>query len=250
MKKIRVISMAVLVALVMSIFSTFALAEGDDMVLKTTASVNLRKGPGTGYGKITTVSKGREFDYTCVSKYDKNGVVWHKIEYKTGYAWVTSRYSNVYDGKVQLDDSMYVRTTASVNLRKGPGTGYGKVSTASKNTKLFYLGSTAKDARGITWYKVACSKGEAWVSSTYSKLSTYSGGSSSGTAASYVKTTASVNLRYGPGLGYAKIVAYSKGKTLTYLGQYSTDSRGVVWYKVKSGSYTGWMSSVYSDLYR
>lgn len=246
MKKIRIISMAVLVALMVSLLGSFALAGG--MELRTTASVNLRKGPGTGYTKIVAVSKGSEFDYTGISKYDSRGVVWHKIEYKKSYAWVSSKYSNVYDDGSKLNDSTYVRTTASVNLRKGPGTGYGKLSTASKNTKLFFLGDTAKDSKGTTWYKVSCSKGEAWVSSKYAKLSTSSG--SSDTSAAYVKTTASVNLRKGPGLGYSKVVAYGKGKKLTYLGESSKDSRGVVWYKVTDGKYTGWMSSKYSKLYK
>lgn len=250
MKKIRIVSMTVIVALLMSICSSLAMAAGNDMVLKTTASVNLRKGPGTDYSKIVSVSKYTEFDYTCVSKYDGKGVVWHKVEYKAGYAWVSSKYSNVYDGKVQLDDSEYVRTTASVNLRKGPGTGYGKVSTASKNTKLFFLGSTAKDPRGVIWYKVACSKGEAWVSSTYAKRNAYSGGSNTSPSAVYAITTGSVNLRKGPGLGFDKIVAYGKGKILTYLGQYCTDSRGVVWYMVTDGKYTGWMSSKYLKAYK
>ena len=248
MKKIRFISMAVLVALLMSILSSFAFAAGTDMELKTTASVNLRKGPGTGYAKIIAVTKNREFEYTGVSKYDSRGVVWHKIEYKTGYAWVSSAYSDVYDGSTKLSDSKYVTTTASVNLRKGPGTGYGKLSTASKNTKLFYLGESKKDSAGTTWYKVSCSKGEAWVSGKYAKLNTASGSSSS--SASYVKTTASVNLRKGPGLDYAKVVAYSKDKKLTYMGESSKDSRGVVWYKVSDGKNTGWVSSKYAKLYK
>ena len=248
MKKIRIISAAILAALLMSLFGAFALAAGDDMVLKTTASVNLRKGPGTGYTKITSVSKGREFDYTGVSKYDSKGVVWHKIEYRYSYAWVSSSYSDVYWGRDKLSDSENVVTTASVNLRKGPGTGYGKVSTASKNTRLFYLGASSTDSRGVTWYKVSCSKGEAWVSSRYAKLD--ADGASAGWYDPYVKTTASVNLRKGPGLGYAKITSYSKGKTLTYLDRTSTDSRGVKWFYVTDGRNTGWISDTYSNLYK
>lgn len=245
MKKMRAVSMMLLMVLLMSIAAPLAFAAGDDMVLKTTASVNLRRGPGTDYAKIVAVSKGREYDYTGISKYDDRGVVWHKVEYGSGYAWISSRYSDVYNGRTCLNDNTFVRTTASVNLRQGPGTGYGKVSTAAKGTKLFYLGESAKDSRGNTWYKVSCSYGEVWLIAKYATVST-----GSVVYDPYVVTTASVNLRRGPGTGYARVTSYLKDKKLTYLGSSSTDSRGVVWYKVSDGKYTGWISSVYSDLYK
>lgn len=248
MKKLRFVSMILVAALLMSMCCVAAFAD-EDIEVKTTASVNLRKGPGTGYKKITSVKKNREYDYTGVSSYDSRGVVWHRIEYGTGFAWVSSVYSDVVNDGVALNDNTYVETTANVNLRTGPGTGYRKLTAAAKNSKLFYLGEQAKDASGRIWYKVASSEGEAWLTSRYSRIKT-AGTSAGTTTQAYVKTTASVNMRKGPGLGYDKVVAFAKGKKLTYLNESSTDSRGVVWYKVKSGSYTGWMSSVYSDLYR
>ena len=245
MKKMRVIAVMLMASLLLVFCSGFALAD-EDMAVRTTASVNLRRGPGTGYSKIISVSKGKEYDYAGISSYDSRGVVWHKMEYKSGYAWVSSKYSDVVNDGVALNDATYVETTTAVNLRKGPGTGYGKITVAAKGAKLFYLGEQSKDASGRVWYKVASSGGEAWLTSRYSRIKT-------GTEAAekaYVKTTASVNLRKGPGLDYGKVVAFAKDKKLDYLGESSTDSRGVVWYKVKSGSYTGWMSSVYSKLYK
>lgn len=243
MKKLRVVSVIMLAALC----AAPALA-GEDMEVRTTASVNLRRGPGTGYSKIISVSKDREYDYAGVSSYDFRGVVWHKLEYKNGYAWVSSRYSDVVNDGVALNDTTYVETTTAVNLRKGPGTGYKKLTVAAKGAKLFYLGEQATDASGRVWYKVASSEGEAWLTSRYSRIKT--GGEPDYEEKAYVKTTASVNLRKGPGLGYGKIVAFAKDKKLDYLGESSTDSRGVVWYKVKTGNYTGWISSVYSKLYK
>ena len=248
MKKLRFVSMILVAAMLMGMCCVSAFAD-EDIGVKTTASVNLRKGPGTGYKKITSVKKNREYDYTGVSSYDSRGVVWHRIEYGNSFAWVSSKYSDVVNDGVALNDNTYVETTANVNLRTGPGTGYRKLTTAAKNSKLFYLGEQAKDASGRIWYKVASSEGEAWLTSRYSRIKT-AGTSAGTTTQAYVKTTASVNMRKGPGLGYGKVVAFAKGKKLTYLNESSTDSRGVVWYKVKSGSYTGWMSSVYSDLYR
>ena len=63
-----------------------------------------------------------------------------------------------------------------------------------------------------------------------------------------VYTTASVNLREGPGLGYAKITALQPGTGLEYLGQTSTDDRGVDWYQVRYYGEAVWISSRYSYL--
>ena len=65
-----------------------------------------------------------------------------------------------------------------------------------------------------------------------------------------VRTTASVNLRSGPGKNYDIVTSFSAGKTLTYLGETKYDDRNppVAWYKVSSGKHTGWVSSTYAVL--
>ena len=245
MMKLRRVLAAILIVLV---FCATAFAEGD-MKVKTTGSVNLRKGPGTGYGKIQALASGNKYEYTGISAYDSRGIVWHRIKYKTGYGWLSSKYSNVIADDVELSDDAYVKTTASVNLRSGAGTGYKRISVAKKGAKLFYLGQSAKDSSGRVWYRVSCSEGAVWVSSRYAKLYTSGQTGTSESREPYVKTTASVNLREGPGLGYNVIVAVTKGKTFTYKGETSTDARGVKWYKISYGKGEAWISSVYSKLY-
>lgn len=63
-----------------------------------------------------------------------------------------------------------------------------------------------------------------------------------------VYTTASVNLREGPGLSYAKIAALPSGTGLEYLGRISTDDRGVDWYQVRYYGEAVWISSRYAYL--
>ena len=244
MKKVRIIAVMLMAALLMSMAGTLALA-ADDMTLKTTASVNLRKGPGLDYEKIVAVSEGRSYDYTGISKYDSRGVVWHRVEYKNGYAWVSSRYSDVYSDWFKLDDDVFILVKGSLNLRRGPGTGYGKITTVCYGEKLFYLGESAKDGSGNTWYKISSAYGEAWIISKYVEKKSYTP-----VYDPYVLTTASVNLRKGPGIGYGRVIAYAKDKKLDYLGETMKDGRGVKWYKVTDGRNTGWISDVYSDLYK
>lgn len=243
--KLRRILALVIVAMLLC---ATAFADGS-MQVKTTASVNLRKGPGTDYGKIRALASGNKYEYTGVSANDGRGVVWHRIKYRNGYGWLSSKYSNVLIDGAELSDEAYVKTTASVNLRSGAGTGYMRVSVAQKGAKFFYLGQSARDASGRQWYRVSSSDGPVWVSSRYAKLYTSGQTGSSGNRSAYVKTTASVNLREGPGLSYNVIVAVTKGKTFTYMGETSTDARGVKWYKISYGKGTAWISSVYSKLY-
>ena len=51
-------------------------------------------------------------------------------------------------------------------------------------------------------------------------------------------------VRSGPGSKYSKIGSMAKGKTFTITGQ-TTDSLGVVWYKLTYNGKTGYVSSAY-----
>ena len=136
-----------------------------------------------------------------------------------------------------------VKTTGSVNLRKGAGLGYKTIRSISAGTSLSY-DKTKKDDRGVVWYRVTYKGKTGWVSSKYAKES---GGSKSKTKVSgdKVKTTGKVHLRTGPGLGYESLRSVPKGKTLTY-DKTKKDSRGVVWYHVTYKGKTGWVSSKYA----
>lgn len=241
MKLKRLFTFVLVLALILTLGGLPA-AASSTMTLKTTASVNLRKGPDTTYSIITSVASGKKYTYLGISAYDSKGRLWHKISYNSSSAWLYAGYTKVTVDGSTISNAAYVKATASVNLRKGAGTGYSKITSVSSGTKLFYLGSSAKDGNGRTWYRVACAYGPAWVSSKYATLS---GGSSSG---DQVVTTGNVWLRTGPGLGYAKISAVPSGTTVSYLGSSSTDGRGVKWYKVKYDGDTGWVSSKYSKI--
>ena len=70
-----------------------------------------------------------------------------------------------------------------------------------------------------------------------------------GTAlAATVVTTGNVNLRSGPGKEYDIVTDIGVGRELEFLGDVSTDLRGVDWYHVGINGKTGWVSSKYADL--
>ena len=137
--------------------------------VRTTASVNLRTGPGLGYGKITSVKSGNTYTYQGVSRFDSRGMGWHKISYNGGTAWISWAYSNLQKNGSAISESQAVRSSASLNVRKGAGTGYSKITTVSNGTNMVYLGESTR-VNGTTWYKVSCSAGIGWVSGAYSRL--------------------------------------------------------------------------------
>ena len=54
------------------------------------------------------------------------------------------------------------------------------------------------------------------------------------------------HVRTGPGRSYSSIGILHKEEDCTYLGKTARDERGVIWYKVKYGGRTGWVSSKYT----
>ncbi|MBR0381227.1 MAG: SH3 domain-containing protein [Eubacterium sp.] len=132
-----------------------------------------------------------------------------------------------------------VKTSADVNLRKGPGTNYAVVTSVSKGTTLTYAGTTTADSRGVNWFKVTYKGKTSWVSSRYAAFTT---------ATKSVKTTGQVYLRKGPGLNYGTNVAVPSGTTLTYLNKSQKDDRGVTWYNVSYKGASLWVSGKYAKL--
>ena len=76
-------------------------------------------------------------------------------------------------------------------------------------------------------------------------LEEVSGGKNTG---KFVRATGNVHVRKKPRLSGDDMGSISAGTTLSYLGDKSTDDRGVVWYKVNYNGKVGWVSSRYSKI--
>lgn len=248
--KIRKIAALVLVAAFL--LTGVALA---DTVKATSGDTWLRSGPGLSYSQITVMHRGESAQYLNSTRYDSRGVAWYNVSFSGRSGWVSSRYTTLSSGGSTSwdDDTLWVRATARVNVRSGPGTGYDDIGTLVRGECISYLGVSQTDSRGVTWYKAQYySYGTGWVSSTYSEL-VYTRTSAEGdwvdTSGSYIRATGRLNVRSGPGLSYADKGTILSGNTAPYLGEYSVDERGVTWYKVSYNGGSGWVSSRYCELY-
>ena len=131
-----------------------------------TAKVTIRTGAGLSYKAIGAMDKADVAVYQNESVKDERGVVWHKVKMGKKEGWVSSKYS-----QIGLETKKSVKVTGSkVNLRNAAGLSAKSVGALTKNDKVFYLGKTMTDERGVDWYKVGCGNSFGWVSSAYAKL--------------------------------------------------------------------------------
>ena len=166
MKTMMKIVAAMLIAVML--LTSAALAAGK---IQTTGNVNIRKGAGLDYSKAGVVKTGKVLSCDKTSK-DERGVIWYHV--KGG--WVSSKYATQIDSdsksnsKSETTSAKTVKATGNVNLRKGPGLDYTDIGTMKKGKTASFLGTTKKDSRGVTWYKVSFNGKTGWVSSRYAKL--------------------------------------------------------------------------------
>ena len=256
---------------IVSLFLALLLLSGlalADSVVGESGDSWVRSGPGRDYTKLTTLEEGESCEFLGSTSTDERGVVWYRVRCDDVDGWVSSRYTVLVgstsdwsdgwgddDGYWEGGDTRYVRATGGVvNVRSGPGVSYEDVGTLARGECLPYLNETRYDAGGQAWYKAQYySYGEVWVSAVYSEL-TYTRTEASvddeaGTYGRYIQATGQLNVRSGPGLHYSELGMLKNGATAAYLGEHSTDERGVTWYKVSYNGGSGWVSSRYCTLH-
>lgn len=125
--------------------------------------------------------------------------------------------------------------TDALNLRGGPGTGYRVITVMYQGESV-----TVLDGPLNGWYKVRYRSSTGWAFGDYLKLA---GGSTTppatGTGTATVNTDA-LNLRGGPGTGYAVLRVMYQGQAVAIV---SGPSNG--WYQVTYQGVTGWAYATY-----
>lgn len=133
--------------------------------------VNLRDGPGTNYVPMAKMNAGQ--DLTLIEQFQG----WFLVEYGQQYGWVTADLLNIVPGVVEripvaqaIPDPNPPLVGAvlenAVNLRKGPGSAYDRVSSVNAGLQVSLL------ARHKEWYRVQLQDGtKAWIFSDLLKVS-------------------------------------------------------------------------------
>lgn len=207
----------------------------DILTGKTTAKLNVRKGPGTKYAKMGTLSKDAKVE--VITKLPSG---WYKIKYKDTYGYVLGKYVKL--NIPQQDEKVIAtgKTTAQLNVRKGSSTKYAKIGSLSKGAKVEIV---SKLSNG--WYKIKYNGTYGYVSGAYVKLDSEQPkpGEDEKIIATGKTTVSSLNVRSGPSSNYSKLGILTKGTKVEVVERYSNG-----WYKIKyKGSY-GYVSGAYVSL--
>lgn len=218
----------------------------------------VRNGAGSNYTQIGTVAAGSQI--VIVETTQVNGVLWGR--YIDG--WVELSNTNYVGGGISGSTTGSTTTTTSVttgtvvcntgvNVRSGAGTNYPTVGSAY-NGQIISIYETV-NVNGTFWGRIGDNR---WICLNYVKLnSTISGGTTSGTTSgttgsitwegtgtttpapgttgttnvTYSGTaTASVNVRRGPGTGYAVCSGLKSGDRVTIYEV--TTVNGVSWGRI------------------
>lgn len=215
-----------------------------DYVLISGGNCHVRSTPSLSGRSLGVLNEGQTANCLGGTSTDERGVLWYEISFNGYSGWVSSKYAYL-NGVGALG---YVTISGGkCNMRDMPGLSGTILAILAEGKTAAYMGQTSTDERGVAWYKVSYDGEIGWVSSKYAR---FGSSSASSTSYGYVKATSyKVNLRDAPSLSGEDIGTLNKGETAAYLGQKSTDNRGVVWYKVRFEGKTGWVSSRYSKLY-
>lgn len=133
---------------------------------KTTENyINMRSHAGISYSAVTMLSKGKTVTILASTR-DSSGHTWYKVKY--------TQNGKSYSGYMIEDYFAITKkgtTTAALNMRKGAGTSYGKITTVPKGKTLVLYSS--KTVSGTTWYKVKYKVSgvykTGWISGSYIK---------------------------------------------------------------------------------
>ena len=217
--------------------------------------LNVRSGPGTGYGVVGSLKKG-----TSVSITDESHDGWYGILAGSVEGYVSTQYIDLAPAPGTEDpqpdstpdeapetepEARQGTVTADVlNVRSGAGTGYGKVGSLKKGAAVTITGETNG------WYAITAGSIKGYASAEYISLAP-AGGSSNAPVVDEppasdeaepqkgMVNTSALNVRSGPGTSYSRVALLSRGASVTITGE--ADG----WYAITAGSIEGYVSAEY-----
>ena len=214
----------------------YTVTEANDTVYITGGAVNIRSGPGTDYNAVGSENAGYELHRTGRTS---NG--WSRVQYSGGEAYVSETYLSTEKPAATAapsysvtDASGTVKVRTASNLRSGPGTGYGVITTVSAGTELTRTGTSGG------WTRVSYNNQTAFISTDLLESDSTSSSSDETLSGTVTITGNGVRVRSGPGTNYNQIGSVNSGTSLTVTGKEGN------WYKVTYNGQTGYVSADYA----
>jgi uncharacterized protein YgiM (DUF1202 family) len=213
-----------------------------------TGALNVRVGPAIGYKAVAVAYRG----HVVALLGRNNAASWAKVRLfngQEGWVNVTLIDPSVTISSLPIMDApeltaMAAVATGALNVRSGPGIGYGSTAVIAFGTNVQLLGRN----NNSSWVKVKLANGhEGWVNASLitanvaiSSLPVMT--STSPLSPTAVVNTGALNVRSGPGTGYAVTGATYLGQTVSLLGR----NGAADWVLIRlAGGHEGWVNAFY-----
>ena len=140
---------------------------------------NIRKGAGTGYGKVGGANTGDKVSIVLTAK-ASDGVVWYKIKQGNGFGYISSKFVKVDDSKAPSSNTKQTTSTSSTtntdvvfgtlnqsaSYRMGPSDIFKEAGTLTSGQNVTII-SSVKNIDNSNWYKIAVSGKVYYIRSSY-----------------------------------------------------------------------------------
>ena len=140
---------------------------------------NIRKGAGTGYGKVGGANTGDKVSIVLTAK-ASDGVVWYKIKQGNGFGYICSKFVKVDDSKAPSSNTKQTTSTSSTtntdvvfgtlnqsaSYRMGPSDIFKEAGTLTSGQNVTII-SSVKNIDNSNWYKIAVSGKVYYIPSSY-----------------------------------------------------------------------------------
>ncbi len=197
----------------------------------TTASLNIRKSASTTAAIVKTVKLNNVL--VVMGKKIAGSKTWYKVKTGTTTGYVVSSYIRTAGTPVLLQATVTAKTMKTTSLRTSTSTSSTKLASISSGKSL----TVTAVPSNTSWLKVTYSSKSGYVLKSYVTV----GGSSSYRAG--MVTATSLSIRKSASTSATLVGTLTKNTVVVVMGKKTAG--GKAWYKVKMGSFTGYVLGSY-----
>lgn len=217
-------------------------------ILKSGSSQTVSSSDMFWHQYMTNVQDPTSQSKTLYNTYAKNGILDKSLNFIIPiYEDMPSSVNMPSGFSDDTEDLYYVNCTDGLRVRNKASTSGSILTTLYKNTKVQMITKNYTTANGIVWDKIKLSNGvTGYTADKY--LTVCKTNNDSDTVIGTAKTTENLKLRKSASTSGVLLAIIPKNTQVDILQKDVSNSNGYNWYKVKYGSYKGYVASQYLNV--
>lgn len=217
-------------------------------ILKSGSSQKVSSSDMFWHQYMTNVQDPTSQSKTLYNTYAKNGILDKSLNFIIPiYEDMPSSVNMPSGFSDDTEDLYYVNCTDGLRVRNKASTSGSILTTLYKNTKVQMITKNYTTANGIVWDKIKLSNGvTGYTADKY--LTVCKTNNDSDTVIGTAKTTENLKLRKSASTSGVLLAIIPKNTQVDILQKDVSNSNGYNWYKVKYGSYKGYVAKQYLNV--